>query len=59
PADMDWTRGVLRDHGNMSSTTVLYVIERYLAERGTGRGGHGVISALGPGFCSESLLVAL
>jgi alkylresorcinol/alkylpyrone synthase len=59
PADMDWTRGVLRDHGNMSSTTVLFVIERYLAARGAGRGGHGVVSALGPGFCSESLLVAL
>ena len=57
---MDWTRGVLRDFGNMSSTTVLFVIERYLRERrGTGRGGHGLISALGPGFCSESLLVGL
>jgi alkylresorcinol/alkylpyrone synthase len=59
PDAMDWTRGVLRDHGNMSSTTVLYVIERYLRERGAGRGGYGLISALGPGFCSESLLVAL
>ncbi len=59
PDAMDWTRGVLRDFGNMSSTTVLFVIERYLQERGTGRGGYGLISALGPGFCSESLLVAL
>ncbi len=59
PDAMDWTRDVLRDFGNMSSTTVLFVIERYLRERGTGRGGYGLISALGPGFCSESLLVAL
>ncbi len=56
---MDWTRGVLRDFGNMSSTTVLFVIERYLTERGTGNGGHGLVSALGPGFCSESVLLGL
>jgi len=56
---MRWTRGVLRDFGNMSSTTVLFVIARYLAERGSGRGGHGLVSALGPGFCSESLLLGL
>jgi alkylresorcinol/alkylpyrone synthase len=59
PDALDWTRGVLRDHGNMSSTTVLHVIERYLQERGTGRGGHGLVSALGPGFCSESVLLGL
>jgi alkylresorcinol/alkylpyrone synthase len=59
PTAMDWTRGVLRDYGNMSSTTVLFVVERYLAERGHGRGGHGLITALGPGFCSESVLVEL
>ncbi|HOX24603.1 MAG TPA: 3-oxoacyl-[acyl-carrier-protein] synthase III C-terminal domain-containing protein [Candidatus Krumholzibacteria bacterium] len=59
PAQLEWSRGVLRDYGNMSSTTVLFVIERYLQARGSGGGGYGLISALGPGFCSESLLVAL
>ncbi|MEZ4386711.1 MAG: 3-oxoacyl-[acyl-carrier-protein] synthase III C-terminal domain-containing protein [Candidatus Krumholzibacteriia bacterium] len=59
PTDLDWTRGVLRDYGNMSSTTVLFVIERYLAAHGSGRGGQGLVSALGPGFCSESLLLGL
>ncbi len=53
------SRGILRDFGNMSSVTVLYVIERYLDKHGFGNSGHGVISALGPGFCSESLLVKL
>ncbi len=56
---LDWPRGILRDYGNMSSATVLFVLERYLKEQGTGRGGHGLITALGPGFCSESLLVGL
>lgn len=53
------SRAVLRDFGNMSSVTVLYVLARYLAEHAPERGGHGVISALGPGFSSESILVEL
>lgn len=59
PEQLDLARGVLRDFGNMSSATVLFVLERYLQEHGTGNGGHGLISSLGPGFCSESLLVDL
>jgi len=59
PAQLDLPRGILRDYGNMSSATVFYVLERYLAEHGFGNGGHGLVTALGPGFCSESLLVDL
>ena len=55
----DWSRQVLREFGNMSSVTVLYVLERYMAAHAPGRGGHAVISALGPGFASESLLMGL
>ena len=46
---------VLRCYGNMSSATVFFVIEWFL-ESG-GREAYGVISALGPGFSSESVLV--
>jgi len=59
PEQLSIPQSVLRDYGNMSSATVLFVLERYLKEFGTGRGGHGLISSLGPGFCSESLLVGL
>ena len=52
-------RETLRDFGNMSSVTVLFVLERYLSKFGVNREGYGLISALGPGFCSESLLVKL
>jgi alkylresorcinol/alkylpyrone synthase len=52
-----YSRQVLREFGNMSSVTVLYVLERYLRSHPPGRGGHAVISALGPGFSSESLLM--
>ncbi len=53
------SREVLRAFGNMSSVTVLYVLERYLRMHPHGRGGRAVISALGPGFSSESLLMEL
>ncbi len=59
PEALDRSRGVLRDFGNMSSATVLFVLERYMAERQGGQSGHGLISALGPGFCAESMLVRL
>ena len=53
------SREVLRDFGNMSSVTVLFVLERALARQNHAHGGgkYGLISALGPGFCSESVLV--
>ncbi len=40
-------RGVLRDYGNMSAATVLFVLERALR---AGRGGRLLVAALGPGF---------
>ena len=55
----EWSRATLREFGNMSSVTALYVLERYMAAHPAGRGGHAVISALGPGFASESLLMEL
>jgi len=40
-------RGVLRDHGNMSAVTVLFVLDRMLK---AGASGRMLMSALGPGF---------
>lgn len=54
-----WSRDVFRDFGNMSSVTVLFVLERYLAAHPPGRGGHAVVSALGPGFSSEAFVLGL
>ena len=56
---LDLSREVLRDYGNVSSVTVLMVLCRYLEEYGFGCGGYGLVSALGPGFSSESLLLRL
>jgi len=61
-----WSRDVFRDFGNMSSVTVLYVLERYMREHAPARPpspglrrDHAVVSALGPGFSSEALLLRL
>lgn len=49
------SRDVLRDHGNMSSPTVLFVLERFLGET-PAQGALGVMLSLGPGFCAETVV---
>ncbi|SDC57598.1 type III polyketide synthase [Shouchella lonarensis] len=49
-------RHVLQHYGNMSSPTVLYVLKRCL-EMPHQVGESGLVAALGPGFCSELLLL--
>jgi alkylresorcinol/alkylpyrone synthase len=46
---------VLRRHGNLSSVTVLYVIDEFLKSHRPD-GSLGIITALGPGFSSETIL---
>lgn len=50
-----YAREVLRDHGNMSSPTVLFVLERFLANTAAS-GEPGLLLALGPGFCAEGVV---
>jgi alkylresorcinol/alkylpyrone synthase len=50
------SRKVLREHGNMSSPTVLYVLREFMDREPEGKHEYGIISALGPGFSSELLL---
>ena len=47
---------VLRTHGNMSSPTCLFVLERFLAAGDIQAGEHALVSALGPGFSAEYVL---
>ncbi|MGI9101396.1 MAG: type III polyketide synthase [Terriglobales bacterium] len=46
----------LREVGNLSSASVLTVLEQVLRQR-TEQGTYGVIGAMGPGFCSELVLI--
>lgn len=43
--------------GNLSSASVLHVLEDTLRERPPAPGTHGVLLAMGPGFCSELVLL--
>jgi len=48
---------VLNQVGNLSSVTILLVLERWLAQEKSARSGKGLISAFGPGFSAELLLM--
>jgi len=51
--------GVLRDYGNMSATTVMFVLERVLSEAAAveERWQRALMSALGPGFTAGFLVL--
>jgi len=51
------TREVMNDNGNMSSVTVLYVLEKFM-EQGF-EDGYGLMMAMGPGFSSEMVLLKM
>lgn len=52
PGSIALSRGVLRDYGNMSAATVLFILERFI-ESSEPSGDLGVLSAMGPGFSAE------
>lgn len=55
-ADLSETSEVLRLYGNMSSATVLYVLERFL-EKDCEKGSLGLMLSFGPGFTAQRLLL--
>lgn len=52
----DISREILRNYGNMSSPTVLYVLEQFMLNEGQVN-DIGLLVALGPGFCAEAVLL--
>jgi alkylresorcinol/alkylpyrone synthase len=56
PGELDLSWEILRNYGNMSSVSVLFVLERFLEDYPAGSGEYGTISALGPGFSAEHVL---
>lgn len=51
------TREVMNANGNMSSVTVLYVLEKFMTEGF--KDGYGLMLAMGPGFSSEMILLKM
>ena len=55
--DVALTRRSLARIGNLSSASVLHVLEDTLRERPPAPGSYGLLMAMGPGFCSELVLL--
>ena len=54
--NIDETKEVLRAYGNMSSATVLFVLERFL-DREIPPGEKGLMLSFGPGFSAQKVLL--
>jgi len=52
PGGLTASREMLRDYGNMSAASVLFVLEHVLRQGGSGR---FLLSSLGPGFTAAFL----
>ena len=52
PGGLGLSRDVLRDYGNMSAVTVMFVLEKAM-----GLDGRSLLSALGPGFSAGFMIV--
>ncbi len=54
--NIDDTKEVLRLYGNMSSATVLYVLERFM-DKNLPKGDIGLMLSFGPGFSAQRILL--
>ncbi|MEL6390571.1 MAG: 3-oxoacyl-[acyl-carrier-protein] synthase III C-terminal domain-containing protein [Bacteroidota bacterium] len=54
--NINHTKEVLRQYGNMSSATVLYVLAKFLADQPTS-GEQGLMLSFGPGFTAQRVLL--
>ncbi len=54
---LDVTWRSLREVGNLSSTSVLLILKETLEEHAPAPGSYGMLLAMGPGFCSELVLL--
>jgi polyketide synthase Type III len=55
--DVAYSRGVLRRFGNLSSATVLFVLDAVMKSGRPSPGDIGLMMALGPGFAAEGALL--
>jgi alkylresorcinol/alkylpyrone synthase len=52
-----WSRSVLRDYGNMSAPTALFVLQAFLDGATSRPGELALVSAMGPGFAAEHVVL--
>jgi alkylresorcinol/alkylpyrone synthase len=56
-SDLSATEAVLAEHGNMSSATVLFVLDEIVRRQRPAAGSLGLLGAFGPGFSAELALL--
>ena len=54
--DINQTKAVLKAYGNMSSATVLYVLEKFM-DSNIQKGDQGLMLSFGPGFSAQRVLL--
>ncbi|MCB0311412.1 MAG: hypothetical protein KDD42_09265 [Bdellovibrionales bacterium] len=52
-----WSYDVLRDYGNLSSATILFVIDAFLKDRQLMPGENAIVMGIGPGLTVELILL--
>ena len=53
----EFSWNVLRDYGNISSATILFILQEWLTKKRMNPGDYGLVAGFGPGFSSEFLLL--
>ncbi len=56
-ADTKFSWDVLRRFGNLSSASVLFILQEWLSKREMPSGSYGLLMAFGPGFTAEMILL--
>ena len=57
PSQLRHSRFILQNYGNMSSSTVLFILDRVLKHGAPQREEYGLCAAFGPGFSTELILL--
>ncbi len=55
--ELQYSRAILKEHGNMSSATLLYVLERLIQNGNPTPGDYGMMLGFGPGLTIEVGLI--
>ncbi|HLJ23261.1 MAG TPA: 3-oxoacyl-[acyl-carrier-protein] synthase III C-terminal domain-containing protein [Candidatus Acidoferrales bacterium] len=56
-ADTEVSWDILRRYGNLSSASVLFILNEWLVQKEMPSGSYGLLMAFGPGFTAEMLLI--
>jgi alkylresorcinol/alkylpyrone synthase len=56
-SDTEISWDILRRYGNLSSASVLFILNEWLVQREMPSGSYGLLMAFGPGFTAEMLLL--